>query len=156
MAGLLIAIFFGWLGGYRFYKKQTVLGVVYLLTLGLFGIGWIIDIICAVRELTAKPAPIAFDIEITGGWAECKKRPEIKRKEVLLPLEVGTELQLTNDYYKNAPYFLILAPSGLDLGAVPSEINQLIRREHPNAALKCVLTDKSDPEHAHAKLTIIP
>ena len=47
--GILIAIFTGWLGGYRFYKKQYILGVVYLLSGGLFSIGWIIDIIIACR-----------------------------------------------------------------------------------------------------------
>lgn len=44
---VIIAIFLGWLGGYRFYKKQYVLGIIYLFTCGLFGIGWIVDIIVA-------------------------------------------------------------------------------------------------------------
>lgn len=50
MTGLLIAIFLGWGGGYRFYKKQPVLGVIYLLTAGIFGIGWLIDVILALID----------------------------------------------------------------------------------------------------------
>lgn len=50
MKGILIAVFLGWLGGYRFYKGNKKLGILYLLTLGLCGIGWVVDIIIAVRE----------------------------------------------------------------------------------------------------------
>ncbi|AOZ96997.1 exonuclease domain-containing protein [Butyrivibrio hungatei] len=49
MIGLIIACLLGWAGGYRFYKKQYGLGVLYLLTFGLLGIGWIVDIITAAK-----------------------------------------------------------------------------------------------------------
>jgi TM2 domain-containing membrane protein YozV len=42
---LLLAVFLGWLGVHRFYMKFYITGVIYLLTLGLFGIGWAIDVI---------------------------------------------------------------------------------------------------------------
>lgn len=58
MSGLLIAIFLGWLGGYRFYKKQTGLGVVYLLTGGLFGIGWLVDIIIAAKNMKSSSSQL--------------------------------------------------------------------------------------------------
>lgn len=51
MEGLIIAIFLGWIGGYRFYKKQYGLFILYLFTCGLFGIGWLIDIICSISDL---------------------------------------------------------------------------------------------------------
>ena len=50
MKGLMLAIFLGWAGGYRFYKKQKVLGFIYLFTLGIYFVGWIIDIIMASIE----------------------------------------------------------------------------------------------------------
>ena len=50
MTGLIIAIVLGWAGGYRFYKKQVGLGILYLLSGGICGIGWIVDIICAYKE----------------------------------------------------------------------------------------------------------
>lgn len=42
---LLICIFLGYIGMHHFYVKRNAMGWVYLFTLGLFGIGWIIDII---------------------------------------------------------------------------------------------------------------
>jgi len=42
---LLLALFFGGLGFHRFYTGHTVLGLLYLFTLGLCGVGQIIDVI---------------------------------------------------------------------------------------------------------------
>lgn len=39
----LLCLFLGFLGAHRFYLKQWKLGAVYLLTIGIFGIGWIAD-----------------------------------------------------------------------------------------------------------------
>lgn len=39
--------------GHKFYEGKIGMGIIYLLTVGLFGIGWIIDII----KLLAKPNP---------------------------------------------------------------------------------------------------
>ena len=41
---LLITVFLGGFGVHKFMNKETGLGVAYLLTGGLFGIGWFIDI----------------------------------------------------------------------------------------------------------------
>lgn len=61
MKKIVIAALLGWAGGYRFYKKQYSIGVLYLFTVGLFGIGWILDIISAVREyLSANTVPDAI------------------------------------------------------------------------------------------------
>ena len=45
MTALLLCIFFGYLGAHKFYVGKTGMGLLYLFTLGLFGIGWLIDII---------------------------------------------------------------------------------------------------------------
>lgn len=51
MTDLLITIFLGWLGVHKFMQRKPAMGVLYLLTFGLFGIGWIVDIITAASKL---------------------------------------------------------------------------------------------------------
>ncbi len=45
MTALFLCIFFGYLGAHKFYVGKTGMGLLYLFTLGLFGIGWLVDII---------------------------------------------------------------------------------------------------------------
>ncbi len=45
MVALLLCIFLGGLGIHRFYVGKVGTGILYLLTGGIFGIGWIVDII---------------------------------------------------------------------------------------------------------------
>lgn len=45
---LVLCILLGWLGAHKFYEGKTGMGIIYLLTVGLFGIGWIIDIIILI------------------------------------------------------------------------------------------------------------
>ena len=47
---MLVTIVFGWCGVQKFLKGQIILGLVYLFTLGLFYVGWIIDICDSVKQ----------------------------------------------------------------------------------------------------------
>lgn len=38
-----LCLFLGWAGAHRFYQKKIGTGVLYLLTFGLFAIGWLVD-----------------------------------------------------------------------------------------------------------------
>lgn len=51
---LLLCIFLGSLGVHRFYRKQYVMGIVYLFTMGLFGIGVVVDAIMIVKRMCGK------------------------------------------------------------------------------------------------------
>lgn len=50
---LLLCFFFGVLGVHKFYEGRILLGIVYIFTGGLFGIGVLIDFI----SLLFKPNP---------------------------------------------------------------------------------------------------
>jgi len=45
---LLLCIFLGWLGAHKFYEEKAGVGVLYLFTVGLFGIGIVIDFIALI------------------------------------------------------------------------------------------------------------
>ena len=50
---LLLCIFFGWMGAHKYYERKIWMGIIYTFTLGLFFIGWIVDIVI----LAFKPNP---------------------------------------------------------------------------------------------------
>ena len=51
---MILCICFGYLGIHKFYEGNTKVGLIYLFTLGLFGIGWIIDIFVLGKKLVLK------------------------------------------------------------------------------------------------------
>ncbi|MGN0585800.1 MAG: TM2 domain-containing protein, partial [Oscillospiraceae bacterium] len=48
-----LCLFFGELGVHKFYEGKVGMGFLYMFTLGLFGIGWFVDLIV----LLCKPNP---------------------------------------------------------------------------------------------------
>lgn len=48
-----LCLFLGFLGAHKFYEGKSGMGILYIFTFGLFGIGWVIDIIA----LLLKPNP---------------------------------------------------------------------------------------------------
>ncbi len=48
-----LCLFLGYLGAHKFYEGKAGMGILYLFTFGLFGIGWFIDCI----SLLCKPNP---------------------------------------------------------------------------------------------------
>ncbi|WP_262692111.1 NINE protein [Kordiimonas aestuarii] len=48
LVALFLAVFVGFFGIHRFYIGRWITGVLYFLTMGLFGIGWLLDIVLIV------------------------------------------------------------------------------------------------------------
>lgn len=45
---LLLCFFFGWLGVHRFYEGKIATGILWVLTFGVLGIGWLVDFIILI------------------------------------------------------------------------------------------------------------
>lgn len=60
---------FGFLGAHRFYFGRPVSGTIYLFTLGLLGIGWIVDLfLMPSLERSADRRYMQGDINYTVAW----------------------------------------------------------------------------------------
>lgn len=46
----ILCLFLGFLGVHKFYENKIGMGILYLLTGGLFGIGWFVDIIIYICQ----------------------------------------------------------------------------------------------------------
>lgn len=44
-SALILCIFLGFIGAHRFYTGYWIIGAIYFLTFGLFGVGWLFDLI---------------------------------------------------------------------------------------------------------------
>lgn len=47
---LLLCIFLGVFGAHKFYEGKFLMGILYIFTLGLFLIGWVVDIILILMK----------------------------------------------------------------------------------------------------------
>lgn len=57
MGMFLACLLGGWFGLHKFIEKKTGLGILYLLTCGLFGIGWIVDCVIYGSRFFKKSTP---------------------------------------------------------------------------------------------------
>ena len=102
------------------------------------------------RSLSKKT--LVYDCMVKGSFAASIKMPSRKRSDIVAP--VGSDLFLETAYFEGTPYFLVCVSGGLDIGALPAELSQMIKSDCPDAHLAAILTDKTDPEHPKMRLTI--
>jgi hypothetical protein len=63
---LLVTFFFGMFGVHKFMQKKIFMGIVYLFTGGLFGIGWIVDIFVVLGKMVKGPEPLSTNVVNTS------------------------------------------------------------------------------------------
>lgn len=172
MKEFLITFFFGWLGVHRFMKKQYVSGVVYLLTLGVFGIGWVIDTIIALINLTKRTESQAttqpqentnlcsdeeqpskrlvksFDTEIVGTFAKSSKFPDEKREDAIYRIKKNQKLELEFWKYKGDPAYYV-CDYGTDVGCVRAGLAKILYEEYSDCdfevtAIERTLDERND------------
>lgn len=71
---LILCIIGGWFGLHHFYNGQTKKGVLYLFTVGLFYIGWILDII---KIIQIKDTPVKQEKKIDRFCLRCGRKVEL-------------------------------------------------------------------------------
>ena len=94
MGKFIACLFGGWFGLHKFMEKKTGLGVLYLFTGGLFGIGWLVDSITYLVKLLnkSKPAAVAKEVEPVAAVTKEYKKPEETVKVIDID---GKELNLS-------------------------------------------------------------
>lgn len=143
----VLCLTLGYLGIHKFYEKKTGLGIIYLFTLGIFGIGWIIDIIKLLMDLIneftssnnnfiADDEPSyavhssEFDTNVSGVTFE-------NRQELLKKCSVNQKIYIK--WEKNNPYsktghalavFTNINNEEKQLGYIPDGKNEILFKKH--------------------------
>ena len=175
MSDFIITLLLGWLGVHKFMQKKYGLGVLYLCTLGLFGIGWIIDTILAFirmvsgkqkkpttqvlsmfseigNEDSGKQLIKSFDTVIVGTFTKCDLDSETKREDLISYVKPNWELYLKYWEYKGKPVYYALHPNGIDLGNIRAGLAEILYNEYNDCEFKVYAT-KKDYDDIHDCLT---
>lgn len=143
--GVLIAVFLGWCGGYRFYKKQFALGVLYLFTCGLFCIGWIVDIVSSLSPASpgpaiAPPSEIArFHTKVVGVTYPTTQGGCSTRQEALVCMRRKDTLSVEYFDYNGEPaYRVVLDRNYSDIGNLSADLAEEIYKKYKDCAIKVV------------------
>lgn len=145
--GVCVAILLGWCGGYRFYKKQYVLGFVYLFTCGIFCIGWIADIILALTPAAPDPVSVApievarFHTKAVGVTYPTTQGGCSTRQEALEFLRSRRKDKLHIEYfeYNGTPAYRIIHDRNYsDIGNLSADLAEEIYRKYKDCDMRIV------------------
>lgn len=156
---LALCILLGYLGVHRFYTGKTKSGVLYLLTVGLCGIGWIIDIILICTDKFSgvdTPQNIVTPQAVQTALPQPVPIPQSDKKQsepiTFAPMPQSVQTQIpqpqTTSAYKPMPCFLPISDgNGLkyeyvnDLCMIDTNAAEL------NAELGGMISFKQEPEN---------
>lgn len=134
MSNLLITALGGWFGLHKFVQKKYKMGFLYLFTMGLFYIGWIVDMIIALIDYlkTMKIEPI--DYFTVAGVSYCTEQIEFIMERNFRNADFVYKIRQdyaklipepTNKYDKNAIKIVV---DGVKIGYVPAEMTGTIKQ----------------------------
>ena len=154
MGTFLITLFLGWAGVHKFIEGKMGIGLLYLFTFGLFGIGWLIDIIIVLTQINTSSKSVnsasndmrlvfSNDFMIVGAQFECRKNKKKKRYSVIEKMRPGMTVNIEKYSYKGSPAYMIVDPkSNLDLGVLSQGAADWINRDYPNSKIVGTLSER--------------
>ncbi|MCI8409803.1 MAG: TM2 domain-containing protein [Lachnospiraceae bacterium] len=139
--GILIAIFLGELGGYRFYRHQYFLGIIYLFTCGLFMLGYLYDIYAALtydcNKYSTKENSTVIDTihtKVVGVSFECDHGTFDDRQEAIEALSYRRKknaLALQYFEYKGEPaFYVVMNSDNTDIGCLKANLSSELTRKY--------------------------
>ena len=124
---LVLAVLFGWVGADRFANRQIGLGILKLVTLGGFGIWWLVDIVifgintaAIYREPKATATPAATPAVRNGAEAYASRSvaprtdrrehtPPVPRGEAITPwVTASRTVPVAGEFFRQATYEKLL------------------------------------------------
>lgn len=103
LSSFLITFLFGWFGLHRFLRREIGMGILYLCTGGLFGIGWMVDcvrsLLCLIREEEE-----GEDLDSAIRCRRCGRRISFSHAQQHT-LCHSCESQLNQEYTRTAQHF---------------------------------------------------
>ena len=58
MTDFIVTLFLGFLGVHKFKQGKTAVGILYFCTLGLFGVGWFVDIVLSLKKALSEASAV--------------------------------------------------------------------------------------------------
>lgn len=171
MTKFLITLFLGWAGVHKFMEKKTGIGVLYLFTFGLFGIGWIVDILKAIANFknespSTQAPPLSYrdnkastlifskEFLIVGDKYECRKNPKKMRSDVNKKMKLDCPVYVEKYLYHGEPAYMIVdSKSKLDLGVLSKGAASWLTDYYSNGKTEAVLVDKCQGTF-HVKISV--
>lgn len=155
MKDFAITLCLGWLGVHRFMQKKYGTGILWLCTFGLFGIGWIADIIVAFTKISEnsqnkmqeqKQQKLrlvkTLHTQIVGTFADCDLDSEQYREDLILTIKKNQQLSLQYWEYNGEPAYYVMHPSGVDVGCLPKNISKNIYENYKECEFEVVANDR--------------